>query len=85
MTPSALQVLAWDVRGSAGMLGTPRHALLAAVDLRAALGRVPRLVAQTEIPALRIDSLVLDPGDPSRVAFHLGLGWSGAEGTLMST
>ena len=77
-------MLAWDVRGSAGMLGTPRHAQLAAVDLRAALGRLPRLAAQTAVPAHRVDSLVLDPCDPCRVAFHLDIGWSGADHGVLS-
>ena len=78
-TPSALQVLAWDVRGSAGMLGMQRHAQLAAVDLRAALGRLPRLAAQTAVPPAQVNSLALDPGDPGRIAFHLSGGWSGVE------
>ena len=73
-----VQVLAWDVRGGAGVLGMHRHPQLAAVSLRGALARVPGLMAETAVSAASVASLVLDPQDPSRIAFHLSSGWSGA-------
>lgn len=72
------QVLAWDVRCGAGVLGTHRHPQLAAVGLLAALARVPGLTAETAVPAAMVASLALDPHDSSRIAFHLSSGWSGA-------
>ncbi|KAK9834831.1 hypothetical protein WJX81_002117 [Elliptochloris bilobata] len=72
------EVLAWDIRGGAGVLGAQRQPQLAAVGLRAALGRLPRLAAETTVPTAAVDSLALDPRDPGRVAFHLSSGWSGA-------
>lgn len=71
-------MLAWDVRGGAGVLGMHRHPQLAAVSLRGALARVPGLRAETAVSTASVASLVLDPQDPSRIAFHLSSGWSGA-------
>ena len=74
-----MQVLAWDVRGGAGVLGAHRHPQLAAVSLRGALARVPGLTAETAVPrCASVATLVLDPQDPGRIAFHLDFGWSGA-------
>ncbi len=71
-------MLAWDVRGGAGVLGAHRHPQLAAVSLRGALARVPGLAAETAVSSASVASLVLDPQDPGRIAFHLSSGWSGA-------
>lgn len=73
----------WDVRGGRaataqlGAHGPARHPLLAAVRLRAALAAVPGLTAQTPLPGTALQSLLLDPCDPRRVAFSLPSGWQG--------
>lgn len=71
-------MLAWDVRGGAGVLGAHRHPHLASVNLRGALARVPGLTAETAVPPATVASLALDARDHSRVAFSLSCGWSGA-------
>lgn len=84
------QVLVWDMRGGRaparqlGARGPEQHPLLAAFRLHEALGRVPDLASQTDVPASSVDALLADPRDDRRAAFALASGWAGVRpcGTL---
>jgi hypothetical protein len=75
----------WDVRmtgggrGMGSLSGSRRCGVMASFGLKAALAAVPTLAEATDVAAAAaaVDSLVLDPKDGSRLAFHLRGGWSG--------
>jgi hypothetical protein len=80
------QVLVWDLRGGSGAAAKQltavrqcSHPVLLSVSLPRLLESVPGLASQTDVPrAAPVHSLLLDPADCRRAAFHLACGWSGA-------
>ena len=58
--------------GSAG-----QHPAVLDVALRHALMQLPELEQQTSITRSAVQSIVLNPQDSNRLAFHLASGWSG--------
>lgn len=75
----------WDVRmtgggrGMGSLSGSRRCGVVASYGLKAMLAAVPTLAEAADVAAAAaaVDSLVLDPKDGSRMAFHLRGGWSG--------